>query len=484
MLVDDGGRPSHPLTRLEDIVENPGEYREILTFWQGKYADPDEDEWRVFGTQLGRWKDFRGLQRFARGQRGYDYWRSIWEENRKMGTLEHPEMPALGSPELERDWQRNQDDHDNYVRSGTSYIPWKLFIDKTTDQQGFPEYAEALKGRLARHGFTRPFQLDEDAAQQDKITTWIEYLGYEYWWYDYHVDIITHYQKRHDDAWNKLVESKVLRPGETEEVVCDTNRIFQDWGELKTSEKAIESAVSAVSSAETAVAEWREESKLSLQTLQQQLFAARSQLEAAQAEDEPLQTRSNHISEFMQRTMTYQIATDDANHHSKLLPWMLQQVPLIEAEMNPSNERDSDKRGKSVVLKRNHSQSEELNEDDQQQSRSEGVSNHNADRQVPVAISSQEPPSMRPKRTTRLSNNLTKGTLVPKRACKPRKVNGQASSNQSPTFNPPRRSARIAERLRRVDAAITTITQTQKPTPLLSTRSNHLRRSARIMERA
>lgn len=51
------------------------------------------------------------------------------------------------------------------------------------------ELTEALKERLARHGFTRPFQLDEDAARQDKMTTWIEYLGYEYWWYDYYAGI-------------------------------------------------------------------------------------------------------------------------------------------------------------------------------------------------------------------------------------------------------------------------------------------------------
>jgi hypothetical protein len=47
-LVEDGGRPSHPLIRLEDIVKDPGEYREILSFWQGKYGRGDE--WEVFGA--------------------------------------------------------------------------------------------------------------------------------------------------------------------------------------------------------------------------------------------------------------------------------------------------------------------------------------------------------------------------------------------------------------------------------------------------
>jgi hypothetical protein len=34
-------------------------------------------------SQWGRWQDFRRLQRYARGQHGYDCWRSIWEEEEK-----------------------------------------------------------------------------------------------------------------------------------------------------------------------------------------------------------------------------------------------------------------------------------------------------------------------------------------------------------------------------------------------------------------
>lgn len=33
-LISLGGRPSHPISLLKDVVRNPGQYREILAFWQ------------------------------------------------------------------------------------------------------------------------------------------------------------------------------------------------------------------------------------------------------------------------------------------------------------------------------------------------------------------------------------------------------------------------------------------------------------------
>ncbi|KAF2257131.1 hypothetical protein BU26DRAFT_546274 [Trematosphaeria pertusa] len=485
MLVDDGGRPSHPLSRLEDIVKDPGEYREILSFWQEKAQHTIEllpGEWKVFETQLWRWKDFQSLQRFARGQRGYDYWRSLWDEERKMRSFESPGRsdPGISEERWEHHWQLYQK-YDNYVRLGTSYMPWQRFIRRkgqTIGQQGFPEYTEALKERLERHGFTRLFQLDEDAARQDKITTWIEYLGYEYWWYDYYIGITRSHQKRHDNAWKKLVDSEVLRPGETEEVVCNIDTTFQDAGEKEIAKKAMQSAKLAVSSAETTIA--KGQSKLSPQTLQQRLLAARSKLETTQAKYESLKRRSDCITEFIQRTEDYRITKKNAKHHDVLLRWMLQQIPLIEAELNPSNECGSDKSGRKNVLKRNRNRSEELHENSQEQSRGEGVSGPNPDQLAPAVVSFQEQPSKRPRRTASLSNNavsnpgdpnLTKGTPAPKRERKPRKGNRQASSDQSRTSKPLRRSVRIAERAARLDAAITATTLAQTPTPSLSTLS-------------
>ena len=67
-----------------------------------------------------------------------------------------------------------------------------------------------MKQGLTEHGFTQSFQLDEDPERQDKLTTWIEYLDFEYWWYDKDMRFVKRHQPQYDEAWKKLVDLKVL----------------------------------------------------------------------------------------------------------------------------------------------------------------------------------------------------------------------------------------------------------------------------------
>lgn len=91
-------------------------------------------------------------------------------------------------PLLEVVWILAQDQ----LHGGTAYLRtnkrWEHFVGRhqsITRRKGrFPVYVETVEERLTRQGFTRYVQLDEDPAWQDKLTTWIEYLRDEYWWYD------------------------------------------------------------------------------------------------------------------------------------------------------------------------------------------------------------------------------------------------------------------------------------------------------------
>jgi hypothetical protein len=143
-LVDTRGRPSHPLERMVDIVDDPGELREILSFWQER-----EGDWEVYGTQFGQWKEFQRVQRHAREGRF-----------------------------------RNE----SSLFLAVQYDTWDKFASefpKNIDgARGFPEYIQSAKERLVRNGFTRPFKFDQDLAKQDKLTTWIEFLNWEYMRYE------------------------------------------------------------------------------------------------------------------------------------------------------------------------------------------------------------------------------------------------------------------------------------------------------------
>lgn len=345
-LVKDGGRPSHPLSLFDNVIKDPGEYREILSFWQ----DGQSGKWKVFAIEHFRWSNFQWLQRYARGQRGYDHWRSMWVESRLAAKDDGDSDRTLDKWHSEEQWEHHwQDIVKNGLDNGVVCVGqnqlWAQFLERQghiPEQQGFPEYVEAVKERLKRHGFTRPFQLDKDAARQDKLTTWIEYLGYEYWWYDQYA-LNTCQQKWYDDAWKKLVDSGVLRLEDTKEHICKTGITYRDTEEEKQAEKAMQSAMLNVASAETSISK-SHRCRKPLQQLQERLTKAQSILNAAKARHELLKTRVDCIYKFLRRTENLRVAKHSAERHIILLRWMLQQVPLIELELSNVAENDSGRR--------------------------------------------------------------------------------------------------------------------------------------------
>lgn len=508
-LVKHGGRPSHPLSRLEDIVKDPGEYREILSFWQ----DGRDDRWMVFGAQSRRWYDFRRLQRFARGQSAYDYWRSDWERSRNARLSLSVRIPVRGycgaqdfmntEDGWEYDWQQLKERYGDrrvvevWDQNVPQYRPWEQFVKRqghTTEHQGFPEYLEALKERLEKHGFTRIFQLAKDLDQQDKLTTWIEYLGYEYWWYDQHADFYKSRQRLHDEAWKKLVDFKVLRPEETEEVLCNIKSSYQRASERERAERAAQSAMSAVLSVKEAISK-SQRCRISPQELQKRLAKAQSILDAATERHESIKTRNGLITKFIRRTNPYRTTKEAAERQSILLRWILQQVPLVELESNPPNEarNGSDRRGGRRMFKRDRP--DELDEEQRSvdQWRDEGDRRSSSDQRTHMVSTSQggerhshnviddDRPSKRPKNSGRslslhthtisdtsdltISAGVSGISKTTARTSKARKVKrSNASPNQSSRVSKPlpRRSSRIAEREHLLKIAITTA---KPPTP-------------------
>jgi hypothetical protein len=139
-LISEGGRPSHPLSLGRAILDNPGEYSEILSYWQTFWL-----KWAVFEPQLKNWQEFR-------------------------------------------QWQ----------------------VTNRADNR-FRKYTEDVKRDLIGHVFKRQFHLQEDRELQDKLTTWIEYLGYEYWWYDGDVDLIKRRQPLYEKARKEVRELRCTR---------------------------------------------------------------------------------------------------------------------------------------------------------------------------------------------------------------------------------------------------------------------------------
>lgn len=299
-LVNAGGRPPYPFHLLEDFFWHPEQfleheqYRDIVRFWREKVYDKAA---RTCFCQchLWRWNRFRSLQRFIRD-------RNVVDEQ----TL----YIAVSAGSWEKDIDRSS------LREGK----W-----------GFSEYAENVSRRLAKYGFTRPFQLDRDLNRQDKLTTWIEYLGFEHLFYDAPASYVKRFQRRHDEAWTKLVELNVLRPDETYEALHDSETLIRNAYEEKRAEKAVQSA--------TATVLWNEKAKLQDpgKILREQTLADESTLIVAKERHKTIKLRNDAIADFRSKTCRYDRDKENAERTACLLRWIKQQIPDIEIELSSFN---------------------------------------------------------------------------------------------------------------------------------------------------
>jgi len=186
---------------------------------------------------------------------------------------------------------------------------------------------------------------DEDPERQDKWTTWVEYLDYEYWWYDKDMRFVKRHQQRYDEAWKKFIDSKVLRPFKTGDFMCNNESASQRASEEERAEKAVTSAQSTVMLASKAITDLRK-TRLSETQAQERWAAAQDELGAALTSLELTVRRENLIYEFHKMTgqlkliESYITRKENAERRAKLLHWILQHMPLIELELKVA-EKDS-----------------------------------------------------------------------------------------------------------------------------------------------
>ncbi|OJD20045.1 hypothetical protein AJ78_00061 [Emergomyces pasteurianus Ep9510] len=267
-LVEDGGRPSHPLDLPRDFFKDPGEYHEIVSFWK----DRDGLNESLFTSQMNRWKDFRRFQRFMR----------------------------------ERDIEDQR-----VIRIYSGYGPsvlmeWYTFV-----------------------GYYQP--LDEDPTRQSSLTEWIEYLGYEYWWHDQFV-LSERQQKWFDKKWQVVVDSQVLRPSETPESVRGFDTVMLEYRRLKQAQEAVETAKSAVLSAQKVISN-PQNLRHPAKDPKQKLLEAQSELTVAEKNCEFLEHRQTVIADFCHATGELQLLKEYAVRHTILLRWIMEQLSMIEPEM-------------------------------------------------------------------------------------------------------------------------------------------------------
>ncbi|KAK4039345.1 hypothetical protein C8A01DRAFT_47139 [Parachaetomium inaequale] len=325
-LINDGGQPAYPINLLEKVSEDPEPYREVLLPWQ-EYPDKGSLQWQeVFHRQFRRWQDFRAWQQDNRGivndeagflafvdanDKAYAILGTTWQ---KMWPRE---TESRHRESLKEQWecQENKRKADHYwLRGGCKH---------TT----FSEYADdQVQHRLARHGFTLTFKLPDDSTQQDQLTTWIEYLNFEYSWLDRYARLIEMRRREDIKAWQKLMDSGVLRRHETIDFLSITESQIQRQAELNKATSAVASAENAARSAlgETEKAK-HGRSRYSVQERVKRLAEAQSRLTAAKDSLKEVNERLHLIATFIWGQGPYWTAKRDLLRHELLVQWILDQ---------------------------------------------------------------------------------------------------------------------------------------------------------------
>lgn len=288
----------------------------------------------IFQRQLQSWQDFHKWQNDNRGLEDDDggFLGYVEHEKWRIKNFVLPRSRAKHLAKIEAD--------PSCLRSGWDMLQSlrerQRRLCRERSCRGFRDYAEAVKRRLARHDFTRPFELDEDPKNQDKLTTWIEYLNYEYWWLDKHTCDIERLEPEHDRLWQELVDDKILRPHETKEFVQTMASPMERSKERQRAQKAVERAKSEAKR----IYELTQKDPNRLRITQAERISmikhTTEELLAAKRRFEQIRSRNDRITDFIRGTFAYAGAKRDAACHRVLVQWVLDQVPLIEAEMNPS----------------------------------------------------------------------------------------------------------------------------------------------------
>ncbi|KAI9163526.1 hypothetical protein HJFPF1_05143 [Paramyrothecium foliicola] len=330
-LVNDGGRPPYPIKLIEDVFEAPYNYAEMLKPWQESLTQIRAES--IFQTQLQRWQDFRKWQSDHRGREDDDGGFSTYVERMKRYIQQYhqPRYAVKRLAEIEADPSCLQSSWD--IRLSLRERQRRLCRERGC--RSFRDYAEAVKRRLARHDFNQPFELDQDPKKQDKLTTWIEYLNYEYWWLDTYTREIERLEPEHDKLWQELVGKNVLKAHDTKDFVRTDESAMERETEKAQTWKAVEKAEDEGTRIYHLTQKDPRRLRIPRPKRISMMRHAAEKIFAAKRRSAEARRRSFLVVQFVRATFGYDDARRAAARHRILVQWVLDQVPLVASEVNP-----------------------------------------------------------------------------------------------------------------------------------------------------
>uniref|UniRef100_A0A8H7KDJ9 Ankyrin 2,3/unc44 n=1 Tax=Bionectria ochroleuca TaxID=29856 RepID=A0A8H7KDJ9_BIOOC len=237
LLLADGGRPFYSIEKLDAVEQDPDSHYDLIGPW--KHLDSFSGglfEWEVFQRQLDRWEQFRRWQLEHRSSQDAHACEKHIEkvrtkyarfagrssmDDRYLAELDDP----AGSSERKRFQARDR------VR--------KLTLQKLSQgghlYTAFSNYTEDVRRCLRQHGFLDRIDLDMDPKKQDELTTWAEYVHFEFWWLAAYERVLERATPKMRRQWEKLHEQGIFDKDETFDVVRSEDFRKQLWREKEAS---------------------------------------------------------------------------------------------------------------------------------------------------------------------------------------------------------------------------------------------------------
>ncbi|KAK8038499.1 hypothetical protein PG993_006910 [Apiospora rasikravindrae] len=304
-LVRAGGRPCYPIQKLDDVMNDPHAYREILRPWV-YHEDMNPPEWEVFRRQLSNWEGFRDWQK----------------ANRDVG------------------WRSSR----RAVRRALAHF-------NRHRKPGFLSYAEAVQGEvmgtrgmeMGRSYF--PFELRPDTEEQDQLSTWTEYLVYAKNLYTHCFAFLDSQTIDLNTAWNTLEKSVKLQPFETRHYVRSKDAKLQQAAAVRDAAAALETAkldLSRLVPPDFDPSDL-EASRLRVPPQKRRLLAAAvKRVKETQTALDLAKERDRHFVEFYLEIRQYESTLDEVERLLRQLEWAEKQYALVKAEQDQSRPANHD----------------------------------------------------------------------------------------------------------------------------------------------
>ncbi|KAI1362240.1 hypothetical protein F5Y08DRAFT_341881 [Xylaria arbuscula] len=266
---------------------NPEGYQDILQPWQ-EWPGTKEPEWDVFWDQCKDWELFRR-----------------WQKQNRTSESSHTSDPE------------RQDTFDVFM----THFCHELVT-----------YEEGIGRLFAHYSLSQPHQIHEDP--DDKLSTWVEYLAFT---------CCAHYklllrQKRQkpgfDAAWEALLNTEFFKASDTMESIFSMEATIERQSERYQARQAVESAKAALRSRpkrqDFVCGASSDKPILGIVGTQ----TAQSRLSAAEKALDSTSRRLSALGQFSVASGEYRKTQRLVACRSNRIGWVLDRMPLVEAEVN------------------------------------------------------------------------------------------------------------------------------------------------------